>query len=144
MPPDVNDDEIEDGGALEDSETDLPPPGAPGPLFEAGGVVRSQPNAPSVFVTDKLSREATTSYLAYGLVILFATTILVHYVLMAGLIVVHYGVVLKAIPGNADDKSLEAMERIFNTVLPVISGLVGTAVAYYFGREKQQELDQKR
>jgi hypothetical protein len=55
---------------------------------------------------------------------------LILFVLLAALICVHYGLIaLFAWYGKSDVKS---METAFNTALPVISGLAGTAAAFYF------------
>jgi len=80
---------------------------------------------PAVEVGKERTVEDTAARLAFLLVAMFGITIVVHYVAMT--LVLFF---------MTDEKRLEFVERIFNTVLPVISGLVGTTVAYYFGREK--------
>jgi hypothetical protein len=55
--------------------------------------------------------------------------------MMAAGLVLHYAaVVVLEVFGKHD--SVKSLETIFNAWLPILSGLVGAAVTYYFTREK--------
>ena len=69
-------------------------------------------------------REATARTLAYVLVVILGVTVAGHYV--ATLVLQLKG------KGEAG----ESLARIFNAWLPVIASLVGSAVTYYFTKEK--------
>jgi len=72
----------------------------------------------------KKQRAATTRALAYLLVaILFLS------------VVIHYGMVAWLLSNGKKDVTVE-LSTIFSTWLPVISGLAGSAVTYYFAQEK--------
>lgn len=72
----------------------------------------------------KKQRAATTRALAYLLVaILFVS------------VVIHYGMVAWLLSIERKDVTAE-LSTIFSTWLPVISGLAGSAVTYYFAQEK--------
>jgi len=97
------------------------------------------------------TRDETAARLAILLVLIFAATILIHYSVMAALVFYHHScssatqadetVSAEIVKADAEAKKeqLQFVERIFNTLLPVIAGLVGTTVAYYFGREQGKE-----
>lgn len=72
----------------------------------------------------KKERAETTRKLAYVLVGILALSFVIHYAIMAILIFTN----------RASD--VEALNTIFTTWLPVISGLASSAVTYYFTREK--------
>lgn len=72
----------------------------------------------------KKERAETTRRLAFVLVGILALSI-----------VVHYGAVAVLLLFNRMD-GVEAMNTIFTTWLPVISGLASSAVTYYFTRDK--------
>ncbi len=55
--------------------------------------------------------------------------------MMAVGIVLHYAAVV-AFELSGKHDSVKSLETIFNAWLPVLSGLVGAAVTYYFTREK--------
>ena len=67
-------------------------------------------------------RDKTARYIAHYLVLGFAFLIAVQYYLVA-----HFA--------PAENK-LASVEKLFNAVLPVVSGLVGAAATYYFTRER--------
>lgn len=72
----------------------------------------------------KKQKAATTRVLAYLLVgILFLS------------VVIHYGMVAWLLSNGRKDVTVE-LGTIFSTWLPVISGLAGSAVTYYFAQEK--------
>jgi hypothetical protein len=54
--------------------------------------------------------------------------------LLAGVVVGHYVCVLVL---GWNDKKIDGVNNAFNASLPVISGLVGSAVAYYFTKSNQ-------
>jgi hypothetical protein len=69
-------------------------------------------------------RADTARRLAYWLVIVLGGSIAIHYATIVAL----------ELSGNHN--SVESLEKIFNSWLPVISGLVGAATTYYFTRDK--------
>jgi len=69
-------------------------------------------------------RADTTRKLAFGLVIVLGGSIAIHYAT----------IVLLELYGFHN--SVENLEKIFNSWLPVISGLVGAATTYYFTKDK--------
>ena len=70
-------------------------------------------------------RADTARYLAYALVGILALTILLQYGLTLALI---YSGKAEAIPN---------LDKVFNGLLPLLSGLVGGASTYYFTRERK-------
>ena len=50
-------------------------------------------------------------------------------------LVLHYAAVT-ALELSGKHEAVKSLEAIFNAWLPVLSGLVGAAVTYYFTREK--------
>lgn len=70
-------------------------------------------------------REQTASGLARGLLII-----------LAGTGIVHYGTVLM-LAYNGQTEALEHVDKFFSAWLPVIAGLVGSAITYYFTRENK-------
>ena len=73
---------------------------------------------------EKKHRAETARYLAYGLVGILALTILVQ-----------YGMTVVLICQNRES-GVATLEKLFSTLLPVLSGLVSAAATYYFTREK--------
>src|SRR5262245_8671596 len=69
-------------------------------------------------------RAVTARILAYILVAIFGTTILVQYGLTAWLVVSNH------------ESAIASLDRLFNVLLPALTGLVGGAVAFYFTKEK--------
>ena len=69
-------------------------------------------------------RAETARMLAYTLVLMLGLTVAGHYAAVFWL----------KLSGKAD--AIEDLSRIFTGWLPVISGLVGSAITYYFTREK--------
>jgi hypothetical protein len=72
----------------------------------------------------KKQRAATTRSLAYVLVGILAFSVAAHYIAVAYLLT-----------NGKKDVTVE-LSTIFSTWLPVISGLAGSAVTYYFAQEK--------
>jgi hypothetical protein len=70
-------------------------------------------------------RANTARYLAYALVGILALSVLFQYVSTMTLI---YTGKVDAVPN---------LDRTFNTLLPLLSGLVGGATTYYFTRKKR-------
>ncbi len=68
-------------------------------------------------------REKTASRLAGWLIALLAGTIFAHYVAV--------------IAWGTDPQRDDQLSKIFNSLLPVVSGLAGSAVTYYYTREKK-------
>ena len=79
----------------------------------------------SEYEADPIRRHKLTTarWLAYALVSILAGSFLIHYGVMAWL--------------ASQDKiaALEIVESVFSTWLPVISGLAGAVVTYFFTRE---------
>lgn len=69
-------------------------------------------------------RADTARRLAYWLVIILGVSIVAHY----------FSTMMLEIYGKHD--AVESLGKIFNTWLPVLSGLVGGATTFYFTREK--------
>jgi hypothetical protein len=138
--------EIVDGGDVSSgaSETEIPAIAdpereAPQPYY--GGSVVYEPVAQALAVEatgapieEERSgppRAKIAADLAKWLLIIFGGVILLHYFVIAAL-------VFRYDAANAVGKEqLEFVERVFNGLLPVIAGLLGSAVAYYFTREEQ-------
>jgi hypothetical protein len=91
-----------------------------GDVIEGGEVT----DADTLVETDlKQAQALTTRRLAYLLVILMAASVVGHYI----------AVVILVLGGNQEAVSM--LSDVFTTWLPVISGLAGSAVTYYFTRE---------
>jgi hypothetical protein len=73
---------------------------------------------------EKKHRAETARYLAYGLVGILAFTILIQYGMTVVLICLNR------------ESGVATLEKLFSTLLPVLSGLVSAAATYYFTREK--------
>ena len=69
-------------------------------------------------------KATTTRWIAYLLIGIFGVSFVIHYVVMICL----------AFSNKTD--AMEIAERTFSTWLPIISGFVGAAVAYFFTRER--------
>ena len=69
-------------------------------------------------------RAQTSRWLAFSIVGLLAVSVALHYVTIAWL----------HLSGHAD--AADALGRIFEVWLPIISGLTSAAVTYYFTKEK--------
>jgi len=91
-----------------------------GPLIE-GGTVQPLEN---VEVRSRRVRETTARTLALSLVAILALSGLMHYV----------GVFVLVLADKT--AAVEELNRFFHAWLPVISGLVGSAVTYYFTKER--------
>jgi hypothetical protein len=72
----------------------------------------------------KAHRDVITAGLARTLIIIMGVSLCVHYLAVAFFVT----------RGNTE--AVEAFRGVFNAWLPVISGLVGAAVAYYFANSK--------
>jgi nitrate reductase NapE component len=73
---------------------------------------------------ERKHRAATARVLAYCLLGLLAATIAIQYGFTLWLI----------LSGKQSD--VAALDKLFNALLPILSGLVGGAVTYYFTKEK--------
>lgn len=87
-----------------------------------GGSIKNS-SAPIQFQEAKHKAD-TTRKLANWLIIILAGSIILQYACTMWL----------ELSGRHD--SVENLNRIFNSLLPVIAGLAGSAVTYYFTREK--------
>ena len=56
--------------------------------------------------------------------------------IMAGGLALHYAAVI-AFEWNGKHEAVKSLEPILNAWLPVVSGLAGAAVTYYFTRERR-------
>ena len=72
----------------------------------------------------KAHRDVITARLATILISIMGVSLCAHYIVVA----------IFSARGNTE--VLEALQSVFNAWLPVISGLVGAAVAYYFANSK--------
>jgi multisubunit Na+/H+ antiporter MnhB subunit len=54
--------------------------------------------------------------------------------LLAATVVLHY-ICLTILLGLKRQEEATTLERVFNAILPVVSGLAGSATTYYFTRE---------
>lgn len=106
---------VDKGEAETLTEIDIEPP------IEAGLVSEANKDLP--FHKEKHQAD-TSRKLAFGLLIILGVTVIVHY--LATLI----------LELNEKHAAVESIEKIFNSWLPVISGLVGGAVTYYFTKDK--------
>lgn len=66
----------------------------------------------------------TARWLAYALVIALAGSFVIHYITMA------------LLAAQNKTAALEVVERAFSAWLPIISGLTGAAVTYFFTKER--------
>jgi hypothetical protein len=102
----------------------LPPDGAiervEGEIVEGGKVEQLDEHH-----VDEKHRADTARYLAYGLVATLILTIVLQYAATLTLVFV----------GKTD--ALASIDKLFNILLPVLSGLVSGAVTYYFTKDKR-------
>lgn len=91
-----------------------------------GGEITGVGEDKNEFRVDPLKKERaeTTRKLAYVLVGILALSFVIHYTIMAILLFTNR------------TAGVEALNTIYTTWLPVISGLASSAVTYYFTREK--------
>jgi hypothetical protein len=89
-----------------------------------GGDIKELNGTPYKIDDLKKQRAATTRALAYTLVGILALSV-----------VIHYAMVAYFLSNGKKDVTVE-LSTIFSTWLPVISGLAGSAVTYYFAQEK--------
>lgn len=73
---------------------------------------------------ERKHRAATARVLAYSLLGLLAATIVIQYGLTIWLTL------------SGKDAGVVALDKLFNALLPILSGLVGGAVTYYFTKER--------
>lgn len=73
---------------------------------------------------EKRHRAVTARVLSYVLVCILAGTILLQYGLTFWLVLI------------GRDNGIAALDKLFNALLPVLAGLVGGAVTFYFSKEK--------
>lgn len=100
--------ELIDGGAIT------------GPVLVGGTVERLE----DIEVRSRRVRETTARAIALTLVWVLAGSALVHYI----------GVFILVLADKAP--AVEELNRFFNAWLPVISGLVASAITYYFTKER--------
>ncbi|MBL8077828.1 MAG: hypothetical protein JNM55_07695 [Anaerolineales bacterium] len=93
-----------------------------GEVIEGGEI--SELDVPYKVDPLKKQRAATTRSLAYILVGILALSVVLHYITIAWLLI------------NEKKELTVELSTIFSTWLPVISGLAGSAVTYYFAQEK--------
>jgi hypothetical protein len=72
---------------------------------------------------ERRHRAQTASYIAYILVGALVVTLVLHYIVVG--LLGHFG----------DQGTVDALSQVFDKWLPVITGLVGGAVTYYFTKE---------
>ena len=87
-----------------------------------GGAISDLEETPVKIDPLKQARALTTRRLAYLLVIMMALSVVGHYI----------AVIILVMRGN--QAAVGLLSDIFTTWLPVISGLAGSAVTYYFTR----------
>lgn len=105
--------EVIEAGLVSDIEKDQP--------IEAGLVSEANKDLP--FHKEKHQAD-TARKLAFGLLLILGVTIIIHYA----------ATLFLELKGQHD--AVNSIEKIFNSWLPVISGLVGGAVTYYFTKDK--------
>lgn len=103
----------------------MPDPAVPqsGPepeIIEGGDVER----VTDVQFEERKHRASTARVLAYCLLGLLAATIAIQYGFTLWLIL------------SGKDAAVVALDKLFNALLPILSGLVGGAVTYYFTKER--------
>jgi nitrate reductase NapE component len=75
-------------------------------------------------IEERRHRAATARVLAYSLLGLLAATIATQYGFTLWLIL------------SGKNSDVAALDKLFNALLPILSGLVGGAVTYYFTKER--------
>jgi hypothetical protein len=75
-------------------------------------------------IEERRHRAATARVLAYSLLGLLGATIAVQYGFTLWLIL------------SGKNSDVAALDKLFNALLPILSGLVGGAVTYYFTKER--------
>ena len=73
---------------------------------------------------EKRHRAETARYLAFFLVAILAITI-----------IIQYGMTFFLVYQNKES-GIAVLDKLFSTLLPILSGLVSAAATYYFTREK--------
>ena len=112
------------GGDDERDQQDLPDVGdnlPPEPLTETIQFTEAEP-LPFEW-RDKEHKAKTASHLAYGLLIILGGGFAIHYLTTA------------ILAFHAKDEALKTVSTVFTGWLPAITGLVGSAVTYYFTRD---------
>jgi hypothetical protein len=92
--------------------------------IEGGSIPYFEWNPSNVEFHEAEHRAHTARRLAYWLVIILGVSIVAHYLST---------MVLEL---NGKHEAAESLAKIFNSWLPVLSGLVGGASTYYFTRDK--------
>lgn len=116
-----------DGNSRPDRNlTDFSDPELAEPEELEGGFVRDldEPDESAPSIEERKHRAKTASYLAFFLVAILVSTLVLHYI--ATLILSCY----------EQAETVQVLGEIFNKWLPVITGFVGGAVTYYFTKEK--------
>jgi nitrate reductase NapE component len=93
----------------------------PEPEIIEGGSVERVTDLP---FEERRHRAATARVLAYCLLGILALTITLQYGFTVWLIL------------SGRDSGVAALDKLFNALLPILSGLVGGAVTYYFTKER--------
>lgn len=111
-------------GSSQVTATDLIEGGTVANMDIEGGSISEFDLYPKIEFHEAQHRADTARRLAYWLVIILGASIVVHYL----------STMMLEIYGKHD--AVESLGKIFNTWLPVLSGLVGGATTFYFTREK--------
>lgn len=98
----------------------VPPPRSDPEIIEGGDVER----VADLQIEERKHRAATARVLAYCLLGLLAATIAIQYGFTLWLIL------------SGKESDVAALDKLFNALLPILSGLVGGAVTYYFTKER--------
>lgn len=93
--------------------------------IEGGSIPYFEWNPSNVEFHEAEHRAHTARRLAYWLVIILGVSIVAHY----------FSTMILEL--NGKHEAAESLAKIFNSWLPVLSGLVGGATTYYFTRDKQ-------
>lgn len=104
------------------SSTDSPE--SDGQLIEGGEIQEIDENAVKVDPL-KHHQAKTSRTIAYSLIIVLAASVLCHYLAVVAILLY-----------TQNQTLIDALGDIFSAWLPVISGLTGSAVTYYFTREQ--------
>ncbi|HEX8163543.1 MAG TPA: hypothetical protein VF538_16860 [Pyrinomonadaceae bacterium] len=111
-------------GSSRETAADLVEGGTVSGMEIEGGSISEFELYPKIEFHEAQHRADTARRLAYWLVIILGVSIVAHY----------FSTMLLEIYGKHD--AVESLGKIFNTWLPVLSGLVGGATTFYFTREK--------
>ena len=102
------------------ADPEVPQPQADPEVIEGGDVAQ----VTELHFEERRHRAATARVLAYCLLGLLAATIALQYGFTLWLIL------------SGKESDVPALDKLFNALLPILSGLVGGAVTYYFTKER--------